>query len=227
MRSILQAAAAFALLSLGVSAAVLSYDLHGLSRHADQSLARLDAAIEQQNVNLAQDEMSLSTVLGNVDAAATEQRAYWKKLSRDSDNQVRALGLMTRNAESLLYNLDQNLNGKLLPDADRQLNLTAEAAQSTLGTLGHASDALTFQIDALDLGPAFANLDESSARLAVTMGYLQDASKHTNNILASGDKTAAYYEHKLTTPASFARTLAETILDIGAKVGSIFAGFVK
>jgi hypothetical protein len=115
----------------------------------------------------------------------------------------------------------------LIPDADRQLNLTAEAAQASLVSIDHASGALTFQIDALDLGPAAANLSESSARLANAMGSLQDASAHADNILAAGDRTAIYYENKLTTPASFARTLAETVLDIGAKVGSIFAGFVK
>jgi hypothetical protein len=227
MKVWLQAAAAFALVSLGISSAVLSADLHDLTRHADQSLSKLDAEIEQQSINLAQDEMRLDTVLGNVDAAATEQRAYWKKLSRDSDNQVRAFGLITRNAEQLLYHLDQNLNVTLLPDADRQLNLTAEAAQASFVSLDHATGALAFELDALDLGPAAANLDESSARLAVAMGSLQDGAAHADNILAAGDKTATYYERKLTTPASFARTLAETVLDIGAKVGSIFAGFVK
>jgi hypothetical protein len=227
LRSILQAAAAFALLSLGISSAVLSYDLHDLARHAEKSLSTLDAEIAQQNLNLSQDEMKLDAVLDQAQLAASEQRAYWSKTSADSDKTVKALRLAVDRASLLMQHTDEALNSSLIPDADRQLNLTAEAAQASLVSIDHASGALTFQIDALDLGPAAANLSESSARLANAMGSLQDASAHADNILAAGDRTAIYYENKLTTPASFARTLAETVLDIGAKVGSIFAGFVK
>ena len=227
MKVLLQAAAAFALLSFGVSAAVLSYDLHHIAQHADAAVSTFDAQIRLQSLNLAQDEMHLDAVLDEVEKAATEQRAYWQKTSADSDKTVKALRLTVDRASLLLDHTDKQLNGAVLPDVDRQVNLTAEAAQSSLASLDHAGDALAFQLQELNIEPTMQNLNASSTRLEAIMANLQDASLHANNILASGDRTAAYYEKKLTTPASFTRRLAEGLLDVGAKVGSIFAGFVK
>ena len=227
MKAFLQLAAALALLSVGTGAAVLTYDAHRLARRVDQSMTTLDTQLKVQSLNLAQDEMHLDAVLSEVEKAAIEQRAYWQKTSADSDKTVKALRVAVDRASLLLDHTDKQLNGALLPDADREMVLTAQAAQSSLASFGRTSDTLAFQVNELNVGPAMANLSESSARLANTMGNLQGASLHANNILAAGDRTAVYYEKKLTTPASFARKLAEALLDVGAKLGSIFAGFVK
>ena len=106
----------------------------------------------------------------------------------------------------------------LTADLDRQINLTADSAQLAFGSVTHASDALRFDID--ELPPIFENLNATTEQWKL-------ASMHAANILASGEHTASYYEKKLTTPASFARTLATGLLDVGAKAGSIAAGFVK
>lgn len=224
LRSLLQLAAVLALCCLGVSTAVLSYDTHRIALDADKTLRDIDTQVKVQSLNLSADEAHLDAVLDQVDKAAAEQRAYWQKISVDSDHQVKALGLVTRNAETFLYNLDKRVNGALLPDFDRQVNLTAQSAQSAFASFGHTSDALGFQVNQLDLGPMFANLDESSARLANSMGYLQSASGHADHILGSGERTAAYYERKLTTPASFARKLSSFILQSGSEARILFVG---
>ena len=224
LRALLQVAAVRALLTLCVGTAVLAWDTHRIALDADRAVRDLDEGIKTQTVDLAQDEMHLDLVLNQVNDAASEQRAYWQKTSVDSDKTVKALRLLVDRASLLLDHSDQQLNGLLLPDADRQLNLTAEATQGTFSSLDHASSALAFQLNDLDLGPTMANLSESSARLADTMAYLQQASGHADNILASGERTTLYYEKKLTTPASFARKLSDFILQSGSEARILFVG---
>jgi hypothetical protein len=234
LRSLLQAAAVFALLCLGVSTAVLSYDTHRIALDADKTLRDIDSTVKAQSLDLQQDELQLNLVLDEVGKAATEQRAYWQKTSADSDKTVKALRLAVDRASLLLDHTDKQLNGALIPavitdatDLDGQIKLTGESAQMAFSSVGHVGDALTFQVDQLDLGPAIANLNESSARLANTMAYLQSASGHADGILGAGERTALYYEKKLTTPASFAKRLGMGLLDVGSKAGNIVTGFAK
>ena len=224
LRSLLQVVAVLALLCLGVSTAILARDVHRIALDADKTLRDIDTEVKAQSMNLSADEAQIALVLEHVDAAAIEQRAYWQKTSADSDKTVKALRLTVDRAALLLDHTDKQLNGVLLPDADRQLNLTAASAQGALGSLDHAGSALAFQVDQLDLGPTLANLDESSVRLANTMGYLQSASGHADNILGSGERTAKYYEKKLTTPATFARKLTDFVLQSGSEARILFVG---
>lgn len=223
-RAILETVAIFALLALAGCTILLAHDAHLIFQASEKTMTDIDAAVKVQSINLAADEAHLDSVLDQVEKAATEQRAYWQKTSVDSDKTVKALRLTVDRASLLLDHADKQLNGVLLPDVDRQFNLTAESAQSTFASLGHASDALSFQVNQLDLGPMFANLDESSARLANSMGYLQSASGHADQILGSGERTARYYEKKLTTPASFARKLSNFILQSGSEARILFVG---
>jgi ABC-type transporter Mla subunit MlaD len=225
MKIVLQVAAAFALLSVGVLAAVLSYDSHHLALQADKTLQDLDTALKIQNVNLSTTQAHLDSVLTDLDGtvsqlnqAAAEERAYWRKTSADSDKTVKALRLTVDRAAMLLDKTDKQLNTSLLPDLDREVILTSQSAQSAFGSLGHAADQVAFTVD--DLPPIFENLREGTAQLALASG-------HANNILASGEHTAAYYDKKLTTPLSFARQVGNVLLDTGSKLGNIMAGFVK
>lgn len=234
MRTLLYLSASIALLTLSCSTIVLTRagiqtrnDVHQIATETQQTLRDIDESVKVQNISLVQDEMNLDAVLESLDSAASEQRTYWQKTSADSDKTVKALRLAVDRASLLLDHTDKQLNGVVLPDADRELTATAQSAQMTIDSLGHTSDALAFQLNDVDIGPTLANIDESSARLANTMANLQDASGHANKILDDGQKTADYYERKLTTPASFAHRLAMTLLDVGSKLGNIFAGFVR
>lgn len=221
LRSLLQVAAVFALLCLGAGTAVLSYDVHLLARDADKTLRTIDDDVKVQALNLSQDELQLSLVLQHVDAAATEQRAYWQKTSADSDKTVKALRIAVDRAALLMKHADES-QLLLTTDADRQLNLTAESAQVSLASIGHAGDALAFRLD--DLQPTIANLDRSSEQFLVTANNLALASAHGNAILLDGEKTADYYSKKLMTPATFAQKLAHFVLESGSEARILFVG---
>lgn len=218
MKVALQFAAVFALLCLGVSTAILAIDAHHFALAAQQTLKDIDDEAKVQGASLAANEQHLDLVLDQLNSAAAEQRTYWQKTSADSDKTVKALRIAVDRASLLLDHTDKQLNGVILPDADRQFNLTAQAAQTAFASLGHASDALTFQID--DMQPIFAELRVAAEHAASGMG-------HGDKILADGEKTADYYAKKLMTPASFAEKLGEAFLKYGSELGNIVTGFVK
>ena len=215
LRSLLQIAATLALIAIGGGVAVLSRDAHRLLIHADATMQHVDAVASETKRQLQADDAQVAMLLASVDAAANEQRAYWQKTSADSDKTVKALRLTVDRAALLLKHTDEQLNGSLLPDFDRQLSLTSESAQASFSSITHAGDALTFQID--DLQPIFANLGAASANVASGTG-------HADKILLDGEKTADYYERKLTTPATFAQKLAGAVLSYGSEARILFVG---
>lgn len=225
MKFVLQLVAALTLAALSACAVILSVDAHQFVFDLDQTVITAQESLKTQNLNLASDEQKLNAVLDVVNSAATEQRNYWQKTSADSDKTVKALRIAVDRASLLLDHTDKNLNGALLPDVDREFGFTAQSAQMAFDSVGKTADAATFQIN--DLGPTMTNLGETSARLANAAAYFQSASGHADKILADGEKTADYYEKKLTTPASFAQRLGYGLLDVGSKLGNIMAGFVK
>ena len=194
LKALLQIAATLALIAIGGGVAVLSRDAHRLLVDADVAVRHVNAVtgvaqqeFEQDRIAIAPLIASLDGTVAQVNLAAQEQRAYWQKTSADSDKTVKALRLTVDRAGLLLKHTDEQLNGSLLPDFDRQLSLTSESAQASFSSITHAGDALTFQID--DLQPIFANLGAASANVASGTG-------HADKILLDGEKTADYYEQE-------------------------------
>jgi hypothetical protein len=227
VKTLLQLAAAFALFSLGVGAAVLSVGGYKIEKQALAALEHADAVLAQAQGEWQDDKARIHSILDDAaDGAkaaslfAQEQRVQLRKTSRDSDNQVRALGLVTRNAEKFFYNLDQQVNGKILPDFDRELVSTSTAAQFGFESLTKTADDLDFQIQDPEIQQTLHGLNLATNNFA-------SASANASSILAHGDHVAGYYDKKLTTPIGFWKTLLYSTLDIGAKAGSISAGFVK
>lgn len=222
LRSLLQIAATLALIAIGGGVAVLSRDAHRLLVDADVAVRHVNAVTGVAQQEFEQDRIAIAPLIASLDGtvvqvnlAAQEQRAYWQKTSADSDKTVKALRLTVDRAALLLKHTDEQLNGSLLPDFDRQLTLTSESAQASFSSITHAGDALTFQID--DLQPIFANLGAASANVASGTG-------HADKILSDGEKTADYYERKLTTPATFAQKLAGAVLSYGSEARILFVG---
>jgi hypothetical protein len=151
---------------------------------------------------------------------AQEQRLQLEKTSRDSDNQVRALGLVTRNAETFFYRLDQNVNGRILPDFDQELKSTSSAAQLSLTSLSKAGDALTSQVENPEWPQALHGLNLSAANLAL-------ASANGASILGHVNHVADYYDKKLTTPLGFWKTMLGELVPVAGAAGSVAAGFAK
>jgi len=223
VKTALQFAAIVALLCLAVGETVLSYDTHRIARQADTTLRDLDDELKVQGSNLAIDEQHLEQVLSGVDvavgqfnAAAAEQRAYWQKTSADSDKTVKALRLTIDRFGLFVSHSDASLNSFVLPDLDLQMRLASEQAQLSLASFGHAGDVLAFQLDDPAISDLAKNLDQSAATLTETSAHLE--------------KTTADIEqavHRLTRPPSLAKRIGMGILDVGAKLGSMAAGFVR
>ena len=227
MKTLLQLAAVLALLAFSVGAAVIVWDAHNLALDLGNVVEHVDAVLGQAQSELQNEKNDVRQILANAETAtsqaaffAIEQRAQLKKTSRDSDNQVRALGLVTRNAEEFFYHLDQQVNGKVLPDFDRELVATSTAAQFSFESFTKASDALTFQIN----DPAIPQTLEAFNRAAQSFA---DASAKADDSLLHVDHTFAYYDKKLTTPLGFWKTLGKSLLSTGSQAGNIYGGFIK
>ena len=227
MRTLLQLAAAVALITLSVAAAVVALDLHAVLGdtqtvivHADRVLTKAEGEWQSEKAEIHSIIAGGRDAVAQADQFAQEQRKQLAKTSRDSDNQVRSLGLVTRNAEKFFYNLDQQLNGHVLPDFDRELVATSTAAQFSFESLTKAGDALTFQINDPAIPQMLESFNKATASLAV-------ASANGADILGHADHVAAYYDHKLTTPLGFWKTFLKTSLSVGSQAGNISAGFVK
>lgn len=220
VKTLLQLAAALTLLAFGVGAAVLSWDAHKFIHHADAAL--IDARGEWQNEKIDIHSILSSARQASASAAALadEQRIQLKKTSRDSDNQVRAIGLVTRNAEEFFYHPDQEVNGHVLPDFDRELVSTSTAAQFSFESLTKASDALTFQINDPATPQMLQAYNDAAHGLAC-------ASENASSALGHVDHTFAYCDKQLTTPLGFWKTLGKTVLSTGSQAGNIYAGFIK
>lgn len=225
MKTLLQSAAVLALLCLGVGAAALAFwgvrvlkDVDRDMRHIDAMATRAEGEWQNEKADVQAIVHDAKNSAHQASLFAQEQRIQLAKTSRDSDNQVRSVALVTRNAETFFYNLDQQVNGKVLPDFDRELMATSGAAQSSFQSVTHAADSLNLQIN----DPAVAEMLDSFNQAARNLSL---ASASGTSILGHGDHVAAYYDKKLTTPVGFARTMLNFVLDTGAKAGSIFAGF--
>lgn len=223
MKSVLQFAAILALIAVSASTTLVCWDTHKLATQAQIDLHDLDDSIKIQSVNLAADEQHLSLVMDRLDgtidqlnAAAIEQRAYWQKTSADSDKTVKALRVTVDRASLLLDHTDKQLNSFLLPDLDRSVDLTSAEAQLSLASFTHAGDALTWQLDDPAISSLAQNLNEASAHVA-------ESSAHLERTTADIEQAV----HRVTRPPSLAKRIGMGLLDVGAKLGSIAAGFVR
>ena len=227
MRNLLQVAIVLALLAFGVSTMVLTADLHKFLKDSDAVMLHVDETSADVRDNMPALTLELHSILQSADLtarvaqlAAAEQRAYWQKTSVDSDKTVKAVRLVVDRAGLLMKHTDEQLNGSLIPDVDRELLRTSQAAQVSITSIGQAADTLKSDLNDLPLRELAGRLNETALHLDGTALALQ----HTAE---SGQHVAKFYEDKLTKPASLAKQIGMGALDIGAKLGSVFAGFVR
>lgn len=225
MKFVLQLLAALALIAVSACVVVLSIDAHQTAQDFDQTIVTAQESLKVQSLNLASDEQKLDAVLDVVNSAATEQRNYWQKTSADSDKTVKALRIAVDRASLLLRSHRQKSQRRTAAGCRSRIHLHRSIRTNGIRLRGrdcgrgHISNQRSRSND--------GQPGQDSARLANAAAYFQSASGHADKILADGEKTADYYEKKLTTPASFAQRLGYGLLDVGSKLGNIMAGFVK
>jgi hypothetical protein len=98
----------------------------------------------------------------------------------------------------------------------QSLDTLTAAGQVSIEAWGHAADEISSRMNDVRFDDIITNLDHTSEHLELT-------ALHFDNISAMGEQEV----RRLTKPASFAKQVGMGALDVGAKMGSIFAGFVK
>jgi len=223
VRTLLQSAAVFALLSLGVGTAVVVWDEHKLSaavrifaqdasqvaHHAETSLTALD----ETTINLRGVLTETQATATNLRLSSAAEADYWNATAKQTS-------LAARDMRQLIARTDRELNDHVLPDFDTELKATSTAAQFSMESLTHAGDALTFQLQDPEWGQTLHGFNVSAANLAL-------ASASGADILAHADHTAAYYDKKLTTPLGFWKTMLKELVPVAGAAGSVAAGFAK
>ena len=226
MKSLLQLAATLTLLTLGVCVAVLTRDAHRLAAdssaligHGQRSLAELDVTL----VELDRTAESAQGVLGEVQATAQNlklssaaETAYWNATAKQT-------ALAARDLRQLIARTDRELNDKFLPDLDTQVSQTSGAAQLSLKALTHSADTLTFQLQDPEISQMAEHLNLAAGSIADAAASTASATKHLDASTADVEQAV----HRLTRPPSMLKQIGMGILDVGAKLGSIAAGFVR
>lgn len=205
----------FLLAVLGAGMVVVSLDTHQLITDADRSAQHVDALLTRAELDYRGDQQSLAATLDSAAIAsrqaalfALEEREQLRRTAEDSDKTVKATRVVIDRAGLLLRHADEQLSseGGFLPSAQQNF---ADAMQA----FAAASKQMETELADPHVAELSANLAETSGNLARTT--------------ASGAHVAKYYEDKLTKPASLAKTIAKGALDIGSKLGSVLAGFLK
>lgn len=208
---------------------ILMYWLIVLTIHTDSDLVSLNrkASIVLDNA---------ATTLSTVNRAAAEQESYYK----DTASHVKAL--------TKALAVDAILLGRLVKGLDNDRVTLAANINTTIFAVRKSTETLDAQLKAngdvsADLlrqsTQAVASLDaliRDPANPQILQNLAQDASKlagiedHLDNSSASLEHSMKRIDTRvtqLTTPAKFAVTVGSVLLNIGAKVGSFMAGFLK
>jgi DNA-binding transcriptional MerR regulator len=174
-------------------------DVHITILEAGLTLKNLREASEAWKQASQQQISSTTKVLSSVDAAV----ARFTSFVSSTDNSLNSNFLPT-----LSTTVREQNRALLESQKDLQENLAGivSATQQLQKTLADA--------DAQISNPA---IKESLEHLTIATADAAEATKHLANITAAGERTAAYYEKRLTTPQSFFKTLAQFILQAGSQ----------
>jgi len=144
-------------------------------------------------------------------SAASDNQTYYRQLARQAVGMERALRLT-------LDRTDRSLNDHVLPDMDAAITAFNLHSSETLDSVTTAGNSLNRQITDPQIAMFINNMNLASLATADTMAHVDKTS-------VAVEHTVEYYDKKLTTPVGFAKTVAHGVLDVGSKVGSMFAGF--
>ena len=160
-----------------------------------------------------------------VEAAAQEQRAYWREISKQTNRD--------------LADLDTTI--RALSDSAREVTSTAHTAGASIGELSAQTSASVQKIGdtvaALQPGiQALTETAQNSARITgspfitSTLTNLAETSQHTAAIAANVEATSADIKeavHRSTRPASWTVRIGTFLLEKTVQAAQIAAGFFK
>jgi hypothetical protein len=147
-------------------------------------------------------------VLDQVRQTAETQQATAQETLQHTARATRAAADTLERANAVLVKLET----EVLPEATETLRKTSQGVEAVTSELAvavkGASDGLR---------PVLEGAAESTA----------GATKNLEETTQHAEELVEHYKKKLMKPAHWAKTFALTVLEFGAKVGSILAGFAK
>jgi hypothetical protein len=219
MKTVLQGAASVALLALAICAIVITRDVHNVAMQTAHTLEGVnpiltDLRARSQQLAGAIDHVTAAT--SQLELASQEERTYWNKTSQESAKGMRDLRQLTAR-------LDRSVNDHLIPDLDRGVLSTTVDMQNVLASFQHTSETLTARLNDPAISQIAEHVDAAAAGLELSSKNVADGTAHLDH--ATADIETAV--HRLTRPPSLAKRIGMALLDVGAKLGSIAAGFVR
>lgn len=158
--------------------------------------------VHATSINVNRTLYQVRQVVTNVKQATDEETKYWQKTSEESAKTVRAV-------RQLIDRTDRQLNDGFLPAATSAVNQT----NGTVAALGRgATESLRSSNQAL------TQLNQSLARslpaIEASATHIDSTTQHIDAATAD----AAAYVHRLTKPASTAKTVGTTVLNVAVHV---------
>lgn len=230
LRAIFYAVASVVLLTAGASFVIVARDLD--QAIAKVTLSKVDAATIAEHLNSVVTKLDSSaqhlddaiqqvtTAASGVVAVVSFERDSQKNQNDQMTHAMREFLKDAGNIHDLVVHSDCNLNGCPavggLPEVIGLLPTLAQSIDSLAASTSTAIGDLDARLRDEHLANFLANMDQASASFAVTSAHLAGA---------TGDIEAKV--HQMTRPASWAKNVGLTLLDLGSKLGNVFAGFVK
>jgi len=230
LRAIFYAVASVVLLTIGASftivlrhadqaiekATLAKVDAAAMAEHADAAIQHLDGAAQHLDTAI----QTVTTAAAGVAGVIQFERDSQKNQNDQVTHGLRELLKTAGDAHDLVVHTDCSVNGC---PAVGGLPAIAGLLPTLAGTMKDLGDRAGRTIDDLDahlrdehLASFMANMDQASASFAQTSAHLASA---------TGDIETKV--HQMTRPASWAKNVGLTLLDLGSKLGNVFAGFVK
>ncbi|MGB7849177.1 MAG: hypothetical protein WBL63_26425 [Candidatus Acidiferrum sp.] len=181
--------------------------------------------------NVDRATIAAGAAAGNVEKAS---RAWQESSKAQSESTLQAMSNVAAAAKQitgLVSRTDESINSSLIPSITKAVNdqnaLLGESQKNLQANLVEtlkASQQLQKTLADADATIADPAIKESIENLAVATKNASDATGHLSEITAAGERTADYYEKKLTTPAGFLKTFVKVVLELGSQARILFGG---
>jgi hypothetical protein len=183
---------------------------------------RPQLSLTMTNVDRAM--IAAGAAAGNVEKAS---RAWQETSKAQSESTLQAMSnvaVAAKQITGLVSRTDESINSSLIPSLTKAINdqnaLLGESQQNLQANLLQtlkASQQLQKTLADADATIADPAIKQSIENLAVATKNASDSTEHLSQITASGERTAQYYEKKLTTPAGFLKTFVQFVLQVGSE----------
>lgn len=171
-------------------------------RQTTASVRAIAQDVHSTSINVNRTLYQVRQVVTNVKEASDQEAAYWHKTSVESAKTVHAL-------RQLIDRTDRQLNDGFLPAATAAVHHQDESFTA----IGRGAEA--------SLRSSNAALDQLNESLARSLPAIEASAKHVEATTDHIDKATAdaqQYVHRLTKPASTARTVGTTVLNVAVHV---------